>query len=160
MFQILHEFMEDKESCSSEEELESQKWFNGINRGGLTCCSDDFYNFYTVEVSIKDALQTYTNTLNLTKITEQITSNTNVNQTWTTLCSTEIITEQYVYDELLNEILKFCIQIRGFAFTSKWMEDFKKKKKKNLQKTKSLRNKIQGMESYFQSQHLHTNILY
>ena len=61
MLQIPQDFMEDKESCSSEE-LESQKRFNGINRGGLTCCSNDFYNFiYTVEVFIKDALQTYTN---------------------------------------------------------------------------------------------------
>ena len=96
MLQTLHDFMEDKESCSPEEELESQKWFNAMNRGGLTCYSNDFYNFiYTVEVSIKDALQTFTNTLNLPKIIKQITTNTNISQTWTTLCSTEIITEQY-----------------------------------------------------------------
>ena len=147
MLQTLHNFVEDKEA-HSHEEFASSAWFNSINRGGLTRCSNDFYYFiYAVEESLKTVLQLVIKEIQIPKLIEQLRLDANIHQTWTTLCSSaDVITEQYIYDELLTEILNFYIQIRGYAFTTKWMEDLKKKQKKSLQKSKSLRNKIQNTD--------------
>ena len=132
MLQTLHKFVEDKEAHShDEEEFATSAWFDSINRGCLTRCSNDFYYFiYAVEESLKTVLQLVIKEIQIPKLIEQLRLDANIHQTWTTLCSSvDVITEQYIYDELLTEILNFYIQIRGYAFTTKWMEDLKKKRK-------------------------------
>ena len=59
------------------------------------------------------------------------------------MASADVITEQYIYDELLTEILNFYIQIRGYAFTTKWMEDLKKRKVYKNQKVSEIKYKTQ-----------------
>ena len=145
MLQTLHDFVEDKEAHShDEEEFSTSAWFNSINRGGLTRCSNNFYYFiYAVEESLKTVLQLVIKEIQIPKLIEQLRLDANIHQTWTTLCSSaDVITDQYLYDELLTEILNFYIQIRGYAFTTKWMEDFKQK----FTKIKSLRTKIQNTD--------------
>lgn len=46
--------------------------------------------------------------------------------------------------ELLGEIIKLWITVRGFSITATWMEVYKKKEKKTVQKTTGLRKSISG----------------
>ena len=44
---ILKSFKEGDEEALDETHEKSMKWFNTINRGGLTRCANEFYNFIT-----------------------------------------------------------------------------------------------------------------
>ena len=56
---------------------------------------------------------------------------------WSTLCAITDI------DNETSEALL----LRGFAFARRWMEAFKQNNKKNLQRSKSLRNKLQTADA-------------
>ena len=49
-----------------------------------------------------------------------------------------------VSQELLAEIIKLWVTVRGYAMTATWMETFKKKKEKTTQKSTGLRKSISG----------------
>ena len=44
---------------------------------------------------------------------------------------------------LLEKITDLWITVRGFAYTSGWLEQYKQKEKKGIQKSKSLRTRVQ-----------------
>ncbi len=46
--------------------------------------------------------------------------------------------------ELLGEIIKLWVTVRGFSMTATWMEIYKKKEKKTVQKSTGLRKSISG----------------
>ena len=50
--------------------------------------------------------------------------------------------ENNAASELLSEVVQHYVVVRGFTFTSKWMEQYKVNNKKNLQKLKGLRKKL------------------
>ena len=61
---------------------------------------------------------------------------------WSTLCAlTDVDNDSS--EALLPIIVGHYVTIRGFAFAARWMEVFKRGNKKNLQRSKSLRNKLQ-----------------
>ena len=49
--------------------------------------------------------------------------------------------------KLLTEIVDMWVTMRGFAITSKWMEEYKKAKKKTTKKSKSLRGELKDDKS-------------
>ena len=44
---VLKSFKEGDEEALDETHEKSTKWFNTINKGGLTRCTNEFYNFIT-----------------------------------------------------------------------------------------------------------------
>ena len=61
---------------------------------------------------------------------------------WSTLCAITDVDNE-TSEALLPYIVTHYVTIWGFAFARRWMEAFKQKNKKNLQWSKSLRNKVQ-----------------
>ena len=59
---------------------------------------------------------------------------------WRTLCST-VEVDSNTAEALLPQITEHYIIVRGFAFAARWMEAYKYKRKKNVQKSKGLRKK-------------------
>lgn len=69
-----------------------------------------------------------------------------VSDAWKTLLASEIeeVTPSRISttDVLLTEIIELYSRVRFFAFVDRKMEHFKKEKKEQLQKAKSLRSKL------------------
>ena len=47
-------------------------------------------------------------------------------------------------EELLLEIIKLCVTVRGFSMVASWVEAYKHCQKKTVQKSTSLRKSING----------------
>ena len=47
-------------------------------------------------------------------------------------------------EELLNEIVKLWVTVRGFSITASWMEAYKRNEKKTVQKSTGLRKRLSG----------------
>ena len=47
-----------------------------------------------------------------------------------------------VHQQLLRMLAELYVTVRGFAYASMWMEQYKKAKKKSTQRSKSLRKKL------------------
>ena len=62
---------------------------------------------------------------------------------WATLCASSDI-DNDTAEALLRSIVSFYVTIRGFAFATRWIESYKQARKKNVQKSKSLRSKLQS----------------
>ena len=60
---------------------------------------------------------------------------------WEILCAV-VNVENDAACELLSEVVQHYVVVRRFAFTSKWMEQYKVNNKKNLQKSKGLRKEL------------------
>ena len=60
---------------------------------------------------------------------------------WEVLCST-VNVDNDTAAVLLPLIVELYINLRGFAFTTRWLEIYKMEKKKNIQKSKGLRKKL------------------
>lgn len=50
--------------------------------------------------------------------------------------------DELARNELLTEIVNLYVTVRGFSFAKSWLEMFKQEHKRKLQKSKSLRSKL------------------
>ena len=134
----------NNEDSTEDTDLNAQNWLQLINRGGLTKCTNEFYTFIrSVEMELKYILskKSLDSDLGLPQITsDTLKSRRSVVDSWNNLM-TESAPDSATED-LQSKVLQLYIKIRSFAFTSKKVEHHKKSKKKIIQKTKSLRTKL------------------
>ena len=156
MIFTLIDFIKHKECDNDLEEsadLDPEMWVKLIDRGGLVHCTNDFFVFLHELVVAKSIFKqaTHTKGIDIPNIIKEIKSKTDIILTWNSVCSTTELVKSEVYekvqDDLLTEILRLYITLRGFAFVSRWMENFKLSRSKILQRSKSLRAKLQQSDS-------------
>ncbi len=123
----------------------TSEWVNAIDRGGLCHVSDGTYMvFQEMEVVLrstynKDKAKILENG-NRGKLVQTIIKNEDVQFQWC-MVTTEVEDEEA--RSLLNMIVNLYVTIRGFSFAKSIMEQYKVSNKKNLQKSKALRKKLE-----------------
>ena len=122
---------------------ESEKWVKEINRGGLITIDDTMYQLL---VSMELELRKYFSSDNVGTETslkdvafEKIHENEDVLFYWAII---SVNWDAGEATELLRLITEHYITIRGFSFTSAFMERYKQTKKKTTQKSKGLRKTL------------------
>jgi len=125
---------------------ESCEWINAIDRGGLIHVSENMYWFTaSMELEVKKHLSTSPsgNTSSNLKSTLQdaVGISDDVLFYWS------MVSANWGEEEskaLFAMIVELWITIRGFGFTSTWMERYKLCNKKSVQKSKGLRKTLIG----------------
>ena len=80
------------------------------------------------------------------KLTSTVQEDEDVLFWWSTLCALTDV-ENESSEALLPITVGHYVMIRGFTFAARWMEFIKRGNKKNLQRSKSLLNKLQTTTS-------------
>ncbi len=75
-------------------------------------------------------------------VLHKVSNNDNVQFHWTIL--SQEIDDPHDSEELLNEIVRLWVTVRGFSITASWMESYKKKEKRTVQKSTGLRKCLSG----------------
>ena len=132
--------IDDNVTSGTTEENNPKEWLELVNRGELTRCSNDFYEYLTVvKLAIKETvLLPHTKSVPLPETTRTLLNSQNIKATWASLFEEEIEENEIVHLLILEEYLK----IRCFGYTNKLMEMYKNKKEVNLQKSKSFRAQV------------------
>lgn len=124
---------------------DSSRWTAIIDRGGLWHINDNLCRvFYAMEEEVRRYLKTNLHrqaTHNGPALCDIVTSNQDVQFYW---CIVMAECQQKAENLLLKEIAMQWITVRGFAYTSGWIEQYKQGKKTALQKKKSLRTLLQS----------------
>ena len=128
--------------CETSED--SSLWMDIIDRGGLWHIKDDVFPvFYAMEEEVRRFIRNplrKQSALNVKQLSNAILSCEDVLFFWS------IATIQLDENEeklLLKKITKLWITVRGFVYTSAWIEQYKQKKSQVLQKKKALRKTLQ-----------------
>ena len=118
-------------------------WTNALDRGGLYHCKADFFLFlHAVEIAMKVAIAEEGAVLAdgfVARARKNVISNEDVLFWWE--CAVTTVSSDIAV-QLLHDIVQLHITIRGFAFTAKWIENYKQKNKLTIQKSRSLRTKL------------------
>lgn len=138
---------ENEDSDNATLEMSHEQWLASINRGGLTKCSNDFYEYLlTVEQRMQKLLfemETNSSLGNPKEQIEIITSDELVQQSWIHALRREPMSTQHQLETLIQtKVISLYLKIRAFAFTKKKIEQYKIDKQEGLQKTKGLRKQI------------------
>lgn len=127
---------------------DSSDWLDLKNRGGLNHVSQNmFLLISSMEIEVKSHLTKSIagNDFNLKEmLSSKIMSNENVENYWETLSANWGEKESEI---LLSMIVDHWITIRGFAYTSAWMERYKSSVHKKVQKSKGIRKTVMGTSS-------------
>ena len=118
------------------------EWIRKVNRGGLFCINDDAYKlFYKIEQKVRTRLPQQLKSRDGCKeeLIKTVASNDEVQFMWSMLSVD--IDDSFSY-ELLDDIIKLWVTIRGFSTVSAWMEEYKQTTKTNTQKSKGLRKTL------------------
>eukprot|EP00731_Ephydatia_muelleri_P014924 Em0008g644a len=141
MEMLRHDSAVDSECETSED---SSLWMDIIDRGGLWHIKDDVFPvFYAMEEEVRRFIRNPSrkqSALDVKQLSNAILSCEDVLFFWS------IATVQLDENEerlLLKKITKLWITVRGFAYTSAWIEPYKQKKSQVLQKKKALRKTLQ-----------------
>ena len=123
------------------------KWFKLVNRGGLFPLNDNSFSLFTaIEKIVKTALQRHMLSEKADKdsfklnVLDAIAVDEEVQFLWCIL-SQDIDDPQHS-QELLQEVIKLWVTIRGFSMVGSWVETYKQNHKKTVQKSTSLRKSI------------------
>lgn len=127
----------------------SESWVDLVDRGGLVHVSDTtFMLFASMEVELRSHLHASGVTASAgvkEKAMESIAENENVLAHWSELSANW--REEEANRELLKMIITHWVTVRGFSFASDFMEAYKQKNKKTVQKSKGLRKTLIGQGS-------------
>ncbi len=143
LFQLLEDPDEPDDLVSLPETFNICEWTRIVDRGGLFHCTQEFIAMLVlIEKQIKNSIEHTSSQLPLDKLKTDLMKCTSTNSTWTECFATssEYKTQQ---NDLFKIVINEYLTLRGFSFTSRWMEKYKYKNKKNITKTKSLRTKLQ-----------------
>ena len=126
-------------------EGESCEWINSIDRGGLNHVCESMYWFTaSMELEVKQYLSTSvsacTPSLKST-LQDAVKINEDVLFYWAIISGNWGVEESKA---LFSMVVELWITIRGFGFTSSWMEQYKLRNKKSVQKSKGLRKTLIG----------------
>ena len=124
------------------EEDASSNWITVVDRGGLLHISDDLYRvFVAMELDIRRYLRveraSKVDSHNEGKIVGSLLANEDVQFYW--VCC-EI--QEELAEEILRLIATLWTTIRGFSFAKSYMEIYKQKTKRTLQRSKALRKNL------------------
>lgn len=127
----------------------TRTWINLVNRGGLFPLNDGSFSFFVEIEKIvrlvlpKHVLATSTDENYFKRnVHDNIIQNDDVQFHWCLL--SQDIDDPDDSQELLTEIVKLWVTVRGFSITASWMEAYKKKEKKTTQKCTGLRKSVSG----------------
>ena len=120
---------------------ESSDWIGLVDRGGLKHVSNTtFWMICAMEMEIKDHIQK-TKNINRDVLKQKLLENDEVDFYWETISTNW---EEKESKALFSVISDHYLTVRGFAFASNWMEQYKDKTKKKVQKSKGLRKTLLG----------------
>ena len=120
---------------------ESNDWIRLVDRGGLSHVSNTMFELLSaMEIVIKENVG---NTLK-DELREKLLSNHTVRLLWEALSANWGEEESHA---LLSMIVDHYITVRGFAFVSQWMDQYKFETKKKVQKSKGVRKVLLGSTS-------------
>ena len=126
----------------------TREWIDAVNRGGLFVVNDETFElFKAIELITRQVLpqhlagnSKHPENSGKEKLVELIVRDDMVQLKWRPV-SADIIDDEDK-NELLHRIVDMWVTIRGFAVTSKWINDYKEAKGKTAKKAKSLRNQL------------------
>ena len=110
------------------------EWIRKVNRGGLFCTKDQTYElFCAIEREVRVRLPQHLLSQHSCKseLIEAIVSNEDVQFMWSLLSA-----------DILEEMIKLWVTIRGFSTVSEWVEQYKASSKTTTQKSKGLRKTL------------------
>ena len=124
-------------------EHESEAWSNAIDRGGLKHIGDMTYMmFVSMELELRQQLHDHCATEHSgmkEKAMEKIGSNDDVLFYWSMISVNWEVEEA---DVLLKMIIEHWITVRGFSYTSAFLERYKQANKRSVQKSKGIRKNL------------------
>ena len=135
--------LEELREQSNEFSHVSEEWLQAIDRGGLVHVNDMTYMLFT---ALEQALRPYlgsmqtSSELNIKEVSKLIQSDGNVLFYWSIL---SVNWEDEAADALLVMLVEQWITLRGFSSASALMEKYKQSCKKNLEKSKGVRKRLQ-----------------
>ena len=127
-----------------EEQDASSSWMAIVDRGGLVHISNDLYRvFVAMELNIRGYLRIENASKMVSnmegKIVSSLLANEDVLFYWCIVCCE-------IPEDIANVVLKYIAElwttIRGFSFAKSFMELYKQKTKKPLQRSKALRKNL------------------
>ena len=121
------------------------QWVDLVDRGGLVHVKEETYMlFCAMELEVREHFQLQKTTKLAEGYKEHIEKcvlqNEEILFQW---CMLTVDVDDTDGAVVLGMLIKFWITIRGFSFTGAWLELYKQRKKKTLQKSKALRKDIQ-----------------
>jgi len=123
---------------------ESCDWVAIRDRGGLNHVSNTMFMLIsTMEVEVKNYISRHQATdFNMKKVlSEQLLAHDMVEFYWEEI---SLNWGEKESNTLLAHIIDYWLTMRGFAYTSQWMENYKSITKKKVQKSKGIRKTIMG----------------
>ena len=95
-------------------------WTKLIDRGGLVHVNDNTYMlFHSMELEVRKHLKSGVTSTQKKQIVESVCQNDDVLFYW---CMLAVESEDAVAEVLLRMLVELFVNLRGFAFTSTWME--------------------------------------
>lgn len=122
-------------------DYETEEWTDLVDRGGLTHVDDMLFDmFVAMEMEIRRHIGTSSETSSMRdRAIHGILNNDDVKFYWSMVASGDWAETE---STLLRMIVNHWVTIRGFSYTGAFMERYKQKNKKTVQKSKGLRKKL------------------
>ena len=122
-----------------------KNWCKLIDRGGLHHCTKEFkMTLFSFEKTVKENTLITQDKIPLEIIKHKLKLSTTSTSYWNECFNMNTLTE--AKEHLLELIINEYVNLRGFAFAARWMEKYKYNNKRNVVKSKGLRNKLQHEE--------------
>ena len=146
---LLFHLLEDPESSTNSEAepdiMNIKNWCKLIDRGGLHHCTKEFkMTLFSFEKTVKENTLITQDKIPLEIIKHKLKLSTTSTSYWNECFNMNTLTE--AKEHLLELIINEYVNLRGFAFAARWMEKYKYNNKRNVVKSKGLRNKLQHEE--------------
>lgn len=147
MMLSLEELLEDEDGIGDDKD-ESSNWTNLVDRGGLLHITDDAFHVFASaeEVVRKFYCREKAKELSCGKneeIVEQVIRDEQVMFYWSVVANDM---DEKIGEVLLRMIVVEWVKIRGFSFAGAWLELYKQRSKKTLQRSKGLRKVLNTSE--------------
>ena len=125
----------------------AEEWTNLLDRGGLWHVRETtFQVFYALEEGVRQFLSELSSPAVATglkaKFVATLVTNDDVQFHWSIATAAFDVDDTEVHETVLRKITELYITIRGFAYASAWIEQYKQTPKKSTQRSKSLRKQL------------------
>lgn len=125
-------------------EAYTRHWINLVNRGGLFPLNDQSFMFFVaVEKKVRRHLASFVSTQGaLEELVEEIVEDDDIQWEWCLVSQDIDSIEESM--EVLKDIVKLWVTVRGFSLAASWLEAYKKEEKLTTQKSTGLRKGLSG----------------
>lgn len=135
-----------KTHCSDDTENTAEEWTDLVDRGGLYHIKETTFQLF---VALEDKVWKYLGQLSsphAATVRDRFISSLNDSEDiqfyWCIAAAEFDVVDTDVHDHLLRMIKELFVTMRGFSYTSEWMEHYKQAHKKCTQRSKSLRKRL------------------